>query len=73
MARRWTGSDVPEPPSATVILTEHCVVHRLNGRPRDPEDGRHRRVVVFTGPMVSRGELAGLLRDVADRLESGRA
>jgi hypothetical protein len=47
----------------------NVAVVRLNGRPREPLDGRHRRVVVYIGATVATGETVLLLRDAATRLE----
>ncbi len=52
----------------TVCETEELVVVRVHGRPREPEQGRHRKVVAYVGVETSTGQLVGLLRDAADRL-----
>lgn len=52
----------------TLIETAEITVARVMGRPRAPEDGRHRKAVVFVGVEVSTPQVVGLLRDAADRL-----
>jgi hypothetical protein len=44
-------------------------VLRLNGRPRDPVDGRHRRAVVYVTADAGPGQVAALLRNAADELD----
>jgi len=39
-------------------------------RLRDPLSGRHRQVIISTSVTVARGQLADVLRSVADELES---
>jgi hypothetical protein len=53
----------------TLVETEELSVVRVMGRPRGPEDDRHRKAVVFVGVETSTGQLVGLLRDAAERLE----
>ena len=45
---------------------------RVNGRPSNPVDGLHRRVVAYVAPDIGRHELAELLRDAAEQLETRR-
>lgn len=59
----------PEPPAELLLATATISAYRFRGRPRDPEDGRHRAVVVFAEPTMTPHRLAMLLRDAADRLE----
>lgn len=53
-----------------VLIDEReFLVLRLNGIPRDPVDGRHRRLVVYASPTLGSHLVARLLRQAADRLE----
>jgi hypothetical protein len=54
----------------SVLVDEReLLVMRLNGIPRDPEDGRHRRVIVYASPTTGLRDLARRLRLAADRLD----
>ena len=53
----------------TLIRTPNVLALRLNGRPRDPLKGEHKRIVVYAGATMTAAQLAVQLRDAADRLE----
>lgn len=59
----------PGPPSELLLATATISAYRFNGRPRDPLDGRHKRVVLFVRADVHPTQLAADLRAAADRLE----
>lgn len=57
-----------------VLLDDpELLVVRLNGIPRDPDDGRHRQLVVYTAPTLGTRDLARRLRLAADRLDDKAA
>ena len=59
-------------PLAELLAETHdAVVLRLHGRPRDPDSGRDKVTVVYVPVTASAGRVAGVLRDVADKLERG--
>jgi hypothetical protein len=45
------------------------LVCRLNGIPRDPDNGQHRRLIVYCSPTLGLRETARRLRTAADQLE----
>jgi hypothetical protein len=51
-----------------LVETAEMSVVRVNGQVREPQEGHHRRLVVFVGPTTSPGQAVALLRDAADRL-----
>lgn len=57
-----------ERPAELLLDGRELVAFRVRGRPRDPEDGTHRQVVVFVAPDLAPTRLAGLLRGAADAL-----
>lgn len=59
----------PEPPAETLLVTATISAYRFRGRPRDPLDGRHKRVVVFAAADMRPIQLAADLRAAAERLE----
>ena len=63
--RHWGGLVIAE----TLVETEELSIVRVHGRPREPEQGRHRRAVVYVGVETPNRQLVGLLRDAAERLE----
>jgi hypothetical protein len=52
-----------------LIETAELSIVRVHGRPREPEQGRHRRAIVYCSVTTSTGELIRLLRDAAAALE----
>lgn len=59
---------------ATVLLEDRdTLIVRVNGIPRDPENGQHRRLVVYCSPTLGLREMARRLRTVADRLDDKAA
>jgi hypothetical protein len=54
-----------------LVETGAALLLRLNGRPRNPESGCHREVVVFSAVTLPPRDLARRLRDAADRLPAG--
>jgi hypothetical protein len=59
----------PGPPTEVLLATGDLLAVRVHGRPRDPQEGHHKAVVVFTDATMSPHRLAGYLRDAAERLE----
>jgi hypothetical protein len=65
-----TAEEDPVSDRATVLLeTREELVVRVNGIPRNPEDGRHRRVIVYSSPTLGTRDLARRLRRTADLLD----
>ena len=53
--------------------SQHVAIVRLNARPREAVEGRHKRAVVYVAATVSVGELVRLLDDTSERLERSLA
>jgi hypothetical protein len=53
-----------------LVETSDVAAFRVHGRPRDPENGRHRQVVAFSAATVSPIRLAGYLRELATLIET---
>ena len=53
-----------------LLATDTISAYMFNGRPRDPLNGQHQRVVVFAPVDVRPHTLAEHLRDAADRLQT---
>jgi hypothetical protein len=53
-------------PQKVLIDDRAVLVVRLTGTPRDPDSGRHRRIVVFVSPTLGLDDLARRLHIAAD-------
>lgn len=55
-------------PAELLIEWNGVTVYRLHGRPREPVEGRHCRLVCYSSVETSPWQLVGLLREAADQL-----
>lgn len=60
------------PPTEVLLATATTLAVRVKGRPRSPDTGLHRELVIFTDPTMTGTKLAVRLRDAADRLDPPR-
>jgi hypothetical protein len=56
-------------PQQVLLDDRDVLIVRLNGVLRTPDDGRHRRLIVFTGPTLEVPEIPRRLRQLADKLD----
>lgn len=61
--------DGPAPPAEILLATATTLAVRVKGRPRSPETGLHRELVIYAEPTMTGSKLAVRLRDAADRLD----
>lgn len=61
------------PISRAVVLAStaesDAIAIRADSTPHRPGDGKHRRVVAYCAPDISKLRFAGLLRELADKLD----
>jgi hypothetical protein len=60
----------PAPRADVLLATSTIAAYRFNGRPRDPFNGQHKRVIVFAAADVGPHTLAEHLLDAAERLQT---